>query len=149
VCVCVCVCGGGGGGGGGWGGSGHVIRLSPRCITSEPDLVLFQIVDAVSMYSLSPYLALCSGERCLLISDSGLGAALNLSPPSSPRDCSSAPSQATSSPSQSPTTSKFHPALVSLLTDRVVKMGMDVLPLITGMFDVLWLPYHPPPSTQL
>jgi hypothetical protein len=88
-----------------------------------------QLADAVAIYSLTPYLALCTGERCVLVRSSGLGLALSLSPPTSPRAGQTSKRGATETTSAD----SIHPAFVQLLmSESVVKMGMDVTPFIAG-----------------
>lgn len=108
------------------------VKLQVRMVENMGDanfkshLEWLEIADAVAIYTLTPYLALCAADRCLLVSESGLGSSLNLSPPSSPRE-SAAPSNA----------AEIHPALIQLLTsDSIVKMGIDVTPLLSELHDI-------------
>lgn len=80
---------------------------------------MFQINEAVAVYSLAPYLALCNIDRCLLIQSSGL----EVSPLSSPFDGNRM-------------FPKLPSALLSVLvSENIVKMGIDVTPLMAGLLE--------------
>lgn len=97
----------------------------------------------MAVYSLSPYLALCSNTRCLIISSTSLGSnGPALSPPASPRSSarSSASHNDHSSSSASTSssrgkTSALHSALAKLFAlPSVIKMGVDVISLLAEVY---------------
>jgi hypothetical protein len=80
--------------------------------------------EALSVYSLSPFLAVCTNTRCLIIRSTLLGSnGPSLSPPASPRG---------NSDSSNLSNIPFHPSLGKLFSaSHLIKMGIDVTTLIS------------------